>query len=242
MKSQFSRLSSHCDKGMGMRKTSWLRWLAFLLVVMTLAYLYVCFPGAQSFIAQAIDSAYDPSKLKQLILSYRPAAPLIILMLTVLQAIITILPLCFVMMASTMALGFFRGVVVSIVSQVIAGYLTMRLTRYFGHSVAVRFETSGKLLSMSNFIKGYGKWGVLMARLLPFGSFDLVNFASGLLNVKDQDFIFGTVFGVIPATCFYGLIGAELFSPGEAGLAVYYGLCSVIVLSVIFSLWVRRNT
>lgn len=225
-----------------MRKISWFRRLGLLLAVITLACLYLCFPGVQSFVNQAIDSAYDPSRLKQLILSYRPAAALIILILTVLQAIITILPLCFVMMASTMALGFFRGVVVSIVSQIIAGYLTMRLTRYFGHFLAERFESSDKLLSMSSFIKSYGKWGVLMARLMPFGSFDLVNFASGLLNVKDQDFISGTALGVIPATCFYGLIGAELYSPGEVSLAVYYGLCSVIVLSVIFVLWVRRNT
>jgi hypothetical protein len=60
---------------MGMRKTSWLRWLAFLLVVMTLAYLYVCFPGAQSFIAQAIDSAYDPSSLSSSFCHIGPLLP-----------------------------------------------------------------------------------------------------------------------------------------------------------------------
>lgn len=236
----FGFLSGLLNRAAGIGRVP-IRWLVLLLTAIIGAGLYLYVPGAESFITRAIGSAYDPHRLKQLIVSYRSAAPLMILVLTLLQAIITILPLCFVMMASTMAMGFFPGVAVSIVCQVVAGYVTMRLTRYFGHSLAERFEASGKLSSMRGFIRIYGKWGVLVARLVPFGSFDVVNFASGLLNVKDQDFILGTVFGVIAATCFYGLIGANLYDPSEVSSAVYYVSCSVIALAIVFALWLRRK-
>ena len=177
-----------------------------LLAVAIVIGVYLCVPGVKPFIQNAVDSAYDPSELRHFVMAYEACAPAVILLLTVLQGVITILPLCIVMMVSAMVLGLFRGVVVSVVSQVIAGYLAMRLTWYLSRPVA---------------------------RLIPFGSFDLVNFAAGFLNVRDGDFIVGTLIGVIPATCFYGFVGANLYNIEWSRFHYYYMGASLIVVAAI---------
>lgn len=195
---------------------------------------YLCVPGVKSFVQGAIDSGYDASELRHFVMSYEAYAPPIILLLTVLQGVITILPLCMVMMVSAMVLGLFRGVVVSVVSQVIAGYLIMRLTRYLSRPFSQKLRASKGFIATTNAIERYGRWGVLVARLIPFGSFDLVNFAAGFLNVRDVNFIIGTLFGVIPATGFYGFIGVRLYNTDwSRSHYCYYVVASLLVLAVI---------
>jgi len=158
-----------------------------------------------------------------------------------LQGAITILPLCVVMMASAMVMGLFKGVVVSVASQVIAGYLAMRLTRYFGRPVVERIRMSKGFAAASDVIERHGRWGVFVARLVPFGSFDLVNFAAGFLNVKDSDFLLGTLFGVIPATGFYGAIGVNLHRIDWARSHRYYMAAGLFVVAVIVIYLVRKE-
>ena len=203
-----------------------------LLAVAIVIGVYLCVPGVKPFIQNAVDSAYDPSELRHFVMSYEACAPAVILLLTVLQGVITILPLCIVMMVSAMVLGLFRGVVVSVVSQVIAGYLAMRLTRYLSRPVVRKLRASKRFAATSNTIECHGRWGVLVARLIPFGSFDLVNFAAGFLNVRDGDFIVGTLIGVIPATCFYGFVGANLYNIEWSRFHYYYGYVAAGLIAV----------
>jgi uncharacterized membrane protein YdjX (TVP38/TMEM64 family) len=216
--------------------------LVFLFIgaIVAGACLYV--PFVKEFIQNAIDAANSPLELKAFVLSYHSLAPLAVLFLTLLQAIITIIPLFLVMIASTMAFGLFRGVVISLISQVIAGYIAMRLTKYFGRPFVERYVPIQKLTHMNDLIEKYEVWGVLLARLIPLGSFDLVNFAAGLLNVRDRDFIIGTLVGAFPATLFYGIIGANLLNLNSLGTSAILGLISLILFFAAVTVWIKVKT
>lgn len=211
------------------------------LIVISAILIYNTSPSIQAFVTQVLGSARNPAELKELISSYKSYAPLIILLLTCLQAVITIMPLAFVMMASTMVFGLFWGVVISLVSQVIAGYAAMRFTKYFGRPFVEEFVPAAKLKNINQQIVSYGQWGVLIARLIPFGSFDLVNFASGLLAVRDRDFIVGTLIGGLPATLLYGLIGVNILSYKETNLVTYFAFFALVIFFTLIAVLVRIN-
>jgi uncharacterized membrane protein YdjX (TVP38/TMEM64 family) len=221
------------------KKTVIIRSMWFVVLAAVAVVLYQKVPFFREFVQNALAAADNPSEMKAFVLSYHAMGPFIILLLTMLQAVITIMPLFIVMMASTMVFGLFKGVVISLLSQLVAGYIAMRLTKYFGRPLVERFVPTHKLENLNKMIVKYDKWGVLLARLVPLGSFDLVNFAAGLLNVRDEDFIVGTLFGALPATLFYGIIGANLLNLGSIDASVILGLISLIIFFIAIAVWVR---
>ena len=51
---------------------------------------------------------------------------------------------------------------------------------------------------------------ILIARLLPFISFDIISYMAGLSGIRPWSFIFGTALGMLPATIIYSSIGNEI--------------------------------
>jgi uncharacterized membrane protein YdjX (TVP38/TMEM64 family) len=218
------------------------RLLLLLAAGAAAAGLYLFVPWVRDYLRHALRSAGSPLELQAFVLSYPAVAPLTIFLLTLLQAVIAIMPLCLVMAASTLVFGLAKGVLISLVSQVIAGYLVMRLTKYFGRPFVERWVPARKLLPLNRLIEEHEAWGVLLARLMPLGSFDLVNFAAGLLNVRDRDFVLGTLIGAFPATLFYGIIGAHLLNPGSFGAAALLALISLVLFFAVVAVWVKRQS
>lgn len=204
----------------------------FAIIAVTIA-LCMYVPGVRDFVRELIAAAQDPDELEKFALSYSGSGPVVVMGLTLLQCVITFIPLAVVMILATMLMGFWKGVAVSIVAQVIVAYLTMLLTRYFSRPLIDMPREAEKFSKVKDLIQRYGSWGILVARLVPLGSFDLVNFAAGLLNVRDRDFLLGTLIGIIPATCFYGAIGINLYNLNTASSAIFCLVSGIIIAAVL---------
>ena len=66
---------------------------------------------------------------------------------------------------------------------------------------------------------------MLFLRLVPAFPFVVVNLAPAVLGVKTRTYILGTLFGIIPGTSAYSLVGASLGAPLEAENARHAGVC-----------------
>jgi len=55
-----------------------------------------------------------------------------------------------------------------------------------------------------------GFYVILLSRLLPFISFDIISYMAGLSGIRPRAFILGTALGMIPATIIYTFIGHEI--------------------------------
>ncbi|MEM9028640.1 MAG: VTT domain-containing protein [Pseudomonadota bacterium] len=62
---------------------------------------------------------------------------------------------------------------------------------------------------------------MLFLRLVPAFPFVVVNLAPAILGVPLRTYVFGTLFGIIPGTAAYTLVGASLGAPLEAENARY---------------------
>jgi uncharacterized membrane protein YdjX (TVP38/TMEM64 family) len=92
------------------------------------------------------------------------------------------------------------------------------------------------------FFEKYGKWAVLIARLLPFVSFDIVSYAAGLTAMGWWEFIWATGLGQLPATLVYSYVGDMLVGSVRNvvfGLLMLFALTTLIIM--VRQMWRDRN-
>jgi hypothetical protein len=78
---------------------------------------------------------------------------------------------------------------------------------------------------------------VFLARLLPFISFDIVSYGTGLTKMSLKKFILATFLGMLPLTFVYNYSGAVLLAGG--GLSLMLGLVIVFLL-FLFPIWIEQ--
>ncbi len=96
-----------------------------------------------------------------------------------------------------------------------------------------RFTSVKALKSIDDFFKHYGKYAILIARLLPFVSFDVVSYAAGLTSMGFWPFFIATGIGQLPATIVYSYIGGMLTGGVRT---MVFGLLILFALSILFVL------
>jgi membrane protein DedA with SNARE-associated domain len=83
---------------------------------------------------------------------------------------------------------------------------------------------------------------ILIARLLPFISFDIVSYAAGLTSMSFGGFLVATGLGQLPATLVYSYVGGMLTGGARlmvTGLLILFALSGLIVL--IRQVYTERN-
>jgi len=77
---------------------------------------------------------------------------------------------------------------------------------------------------------------VIVARLLPFVSFDVVSYAAGLSTMRLAPFLLATGAGMIPGTVLYTMVGGQARNLDRYSQAVLVG--SVALAGVMLVYWV----
>jgi uncharacterized membrane protein YdjX (TVP38/TMEM64 family) len=104
------------------------------------------------------------------------------------------------------------------------------IARLLGRGVTERLTSKAGLKYIDEFFDRHGTQSILIARLLPFISFDFVSYAAGLTSRGFWGFFAATGVGQLPATIVYSYVGGML--TGGAGLFVS-GLLIIFALSVL---------
>jgi len=89
--------------------------------------------------------------------------------------------------------------VLSWTSSLTGAALCNGIARLYGRAAVVRLVSKTALESVDTFFVKYGKYTVLIARLLPFVSFDIISYAAGLTSLRFVHFIIATGPGMLPA-------------------------------------------
>ena len=82
------------------------------------------------------------------------------------------------------------------------------IARILGRDVAEKLTSKAGLEQIDTFFEKYGKNTILICRLLPFVSFDIVSYAAGLMSFVS--FFVATGVGQLPATIVYSYVGGML--------------------------------
>ncbi|MFD2922826.1 TVP38/TMEM64 family protein [Halobacillus naozhouensis] len=149
----------------------------------------------------------DVSAFRAYLLSFGPLAPIVSGWLMVFQSVIAPLPAFVITFANGLVFGWLGGALLSWGSAMAGAILCFYLAKWLGRPVVQRFVSGKALAWWDQFFQKYGSYSVLIARLVPIISFDLVSYAAGVTPITFWNFFWATGLGQLPATLLYSYLG-----------------------------------
>lgn len=172
----------------------------------------------------------DVDSIRGYILSFGIWAPTVSFLLMLFQALIAPLPAFLITFANATLFGWVYGAILSWSSAMAGAALCFWISRCFGRTVTERLTTKLAISEVDRFFKEHGKYTILIARLLPFISFDIISYAAGLTSMNFGSFFWATGLGQLPATIIYSYAG-EMLTGGAKTLV--FGLLILFASSVL---------
>lgn len=145
------------------------------------------------------------------LLGFGAWAPAVSAALMVFQSVAAPLPAFVITFTNGLLFGWARGALLSWSSAMGGAALCFWIARSLGRPAVERLVGGARALEVSDlFFRRYGKRAVLIARLLPFVSFDIVSYGAGLTPITSWSFLVATGIGQLPATLLYSYLGQNL--------------------------------
>lgn len=215
-----------------MIKKSWVKKSIFVIGII-LFYLFV--PGVKVNVNQAlfILQNVDVDLARDYILGFGVWAPIVSFLLMILQSIAAPLPAFIITFANAGLFGWVKGAILSWSSAMAGAALCFFIAKFFGRNVVEKLTSKYALDSVDEFFERYGEYAILVARLLPFVSFDIVSYGAGLTSMSFWKFFIATGLGQLPATIVYSYIGGMLTGTTRmvvTGLLLLFAISTLIVL------------
>lgn len=162
-------------------------------------------------------------------------APAVSAALMVFQSVAAPLPAFIVTFANGLLFGWAWGALLSWSSAMLGAALCFGIARALGRPVVEKVVGGTKALESSDlFFRRYGSRAILIARLLPFVSFDVISYGAGLTTTSLPRFLVATGIGQLPATLLYSYLGENL--TGSARVLFWVFSITAVVLVAAWSL------
>ena len=205
--------------------------LMVIFVVCVLIYFFV--PSINKGVTKAIStlSSLGVEGVVEYIRGYCAYAAIISFLLMVLQSIIAPIPAFVMTLSNAVIFGWIKGAILSWSSAMVGASMCFYISRILGRDVVEKLNSKGALKNIDIFFEKYGNYAILVARLLPFVSFDLVSYAAGLTSMNFASFFIATGIGQLPATIVYSYVGGTLTGGAKAlmmGLLILFSLSIII--------------
>lgn len=147
--------------------------------------------------------------LKTALVELGPAGPLAIILIMTTAVVISPLPSAPIAIASGALYGHAYGAVYVLIGAQLGAMICFAIARglgydtlhrWFGEKLKVGLLGSQRALS----------YGILVSRLIPFVSFDIVSYAAGLTVIRFWRFAIATLIGIAPSSFLLAHLGSEV--------------------------------
>ncbi len=209
--------------------------ILLLAAVLAALLCYGLFPPVRRAVEHVFQilASGDLTKLEAFVDSYGVYAALVSFGLMILQSVAAPLPAFLITFANANLFGWWKGALLSWSSAMAGAAICFYIARILGREAAIKLTSKTGLEQIDVFFEKYGKNTILVCRLLPFVSFDLVSYAAGLTSMSFGAFMLATGIGQLPATLIYSYVGGMLTGGAKimvTGLLILFALSALIML------------
>ncbi|WP_278730869.1 TVP38/TMEM64 family protein [Finegoldia magna] len=206
-----------------------------LIILGVLLGLYFFVPSIKAKTNEAFStiSKLDTDVVVAYLRSYGKQAAVVSFILMVLQSIAAPIPAFLITLSNAAIFGWVKGAILSWSSAMAGAALCFFLARALGRDAVERLTSKGAMESVDVFFERYGKYAILICRLLPFVSFDFVSYGAGLTNMGFWSFFIATGIGQLPATIVYSYVGGTLTGGAQK---LFLGLLTLFALSIMIGI------
>ena len=218
------------------KRRNWIKRILLLAVIAAIIGAWALIPSVKQGVNEVLFmfASGDFTAVREFVASYGGSAALISFLLMVFQSVAAPLPAFLLTFANASLFGWWRGAILSWTSAMAGAAVCFVIARVLGRDAAERLTSRTGLRQIDTFFEKYGKNTVLICRLLPFMSFDIVSYAAGLTSMSFGAFFIATGIGQLPATLVYSYVGGMLTGGAKlfvTGLFILFALSALIVLA-----------
>ncbi|MGH2618357.1 MAG: TVP38/TMEM64 family protein [Thermomicrobiales bacterium] len=165
--------------------------------------------------------------------SYGVWAPVASLFLMLVQALAAPVPAILVAFANGLTFGVFWGGVLTVAGQTLAAVVCFWIARALGRGPAEALTNRFGLDAADRWLTRWGARGIVILRLVPGISFDVVSYGAGLTGIGFGPFLVATALGVTPQAFLYAYLIREAPQSAWAFYAVSWLLVSIVVATAV---------
>ena len=221
--------------GPASNKNVWIQRGILVAAILVLVAVYFFVPAVHEWVGSvfAMFATGDFSAASDFMAQYGPAAAVVSFLLMVFQSVIAPLPAFLITIANANLFGWWQGAILSWASAMAGAALCFWIARVVGREAVEKLAGKNGIRQMEEFFQRHGTQSVLIARLLPFVSFDWVSYFAGLTSMRFWSFFWATGLGQLPATIVYSYVGGMLTGGAKllmTGLLILFALAILVVV------------
>jgi len=159
------------------------------------------------------ESADRVRTLKTFFESWGILAPVIYVLFVTVEVVVAPIPGTLLYLPGGMVFGWFWGGTLALIGNVLGAGVSCLLVRSVaGQAWTESLFTSQSLKRFQELIERRGLWIVVLLRINPLTSSDLVSYAAGFTRIRLGTLMLGTFFGMAPLCYLQALLSEELFA------------------------------
>jgi len=183
-----------------------------LLIVCGVAWSYRAGGIMNVLLDPQVESATRLARIQDYFRSWGPAAPAAHLLVVIVEVILAPIPGTLLYLPGGLIFGWLVGGTMSLAGNVLGAGIACQITRALGSHRIERYLERRTLQKHLAVIETHGLWIVLLLRVNPFTSSDLVSYAAGLTRIPVWKVMAGTLLGMTPLCFVQAYFSQEIFT------------------------------
>lgn len=199
-----------------------------MLIIGTIALVWYLSPGIQSLANEAwnVLNSGNREKLRDWVSQFGAGGIIILLFFFLVQMFAFVIPSWFLIVVSVLAYGPVGGGIIALVGLVLAATVAYWIGRLFSEFTIKKMIDQKSEKKMRHYLQRYGFWTVVIFKLAPFLSNDLISYAAGLVSMSFSRFLLASTIGSSPLVMIIAYLG-------ETNERLRNGFLIVSVISVV---------
>lgn len=212
---------------------------AYLPIFLSLLIIYIFFSiKNQGLFYQIFNS--DLSDMTNYIASYGKLAPLMLLILIIIEVVAAPIPGMILYVAAGTILGSFYGGLVSFIGNIIGSMICFYLA-WKGRTFFFKRTKSDMLETFDHYSLRFGGLAIFFLRLNPFTSSDIVSYLAGFSKMRFRQFIIGTSLGLLPITFISSYLGGEIITSHPILYKIFVFVSILYFAGAIYLLYLTKT-
>jgi uncharacterized membrane protein YdjX (TVP38/TMEM64 family) len=215
--------------------------LLLMLIVSLLAWSYLDGGIASVLLDSGRSSEERIESLRQYFIDFQEAAPLIYIAIVIVEVVVAPIPGTLLYLPGGAVFGGLLGGVLSLIGNVLGAGISCQLMRSIvGRKATASFFQQKGLARYSSMIEKQGFFIVLLLRLNPLTSSDLVSYAAGLTAMPVSTLMVATCIGMTPLCFAQAYLSAAILDTFPWLIWPLIAICLVYAVTVLIVIWRLR--
>lgn len=191
------------------RIARWASWFGMVGIVAVLALAWALSETFRETTREAIEvlSTGDQAQIRAYLEQFNPYAPIMSVLLMVMQAVLAPIPASVVQLTNGIVWGTFVGTILNIIGQTGGAIVAFAISRSLGKGAVEGLAGKLDKPQIEGWLVRWGAKALFMIRAIPGMPSDFTSYICGLTRMPFRTYLTVTILGYIPQSLLYAVLG-----------------------------------